>query len=183
MIVASRYAKSLIDLSIEKKQLEETRNDMKTIGSVCKSNKDFIALLNSPIVKTDKKQEIFAAIFGKNISKLSLSFLNLLAVKRREGYIPEIANAFDELYKNKMNITTATVKTAIALDDKLKKRVLEIVKEAAGKGEIELVEKVDPSIIGGFVLTVADRQLDESVKRKLADLKKNLLDNKYISVN
>jgi len=63
-----------------------------------------------------------------------------------------------------MNITTAVIKTAIGLDDKLKKRVLEIVKQTAGKGEIELIEKVDPSIIGGFVLSISDKQLDESVK-------------------
>ena len=183
MIVASRYAKSLIDLSIEKKQLDETRNDMKLVKTVCDQNRDLITLLNSPIVNTDKKKQIFKAIFGKNISKLSLSFLDLLATKRRERYVPQIAASFDELYKNKMNITTAVITTAIGLDDKLKKRVLEIVKQVAGNGEIELVEKVDPSIIGGFVLTISDRQLDESVKRKLADLKKNLLDNKYISVN
>lgn len=183
MIVASRYAKSLLDLSIEKKQLEESRNDMKLVQQVCTSNKDLVNLLNSPVVKIDKKVEILTAIFGKHVSKLTISFFTLLANKRRESYIPEISKAFDELYKNKMNITTAVIKTAIGLDDKLKKRVLEIVKQAAPKGEIELIEKVDPSIIGGFVLTVSDKQLDESVKHKLAELKKHLLDNKYISVN
>lgn len=183
MIVASRYAKSLLDLSIEKKQLEETRKDMKLIQQVCVSSKDLVNLLNSPIVKTDKKVEILTAIFGKNVSKLTISFFTLLVNKRRESYIPGIAKAFDELYKNKMNITTAVIKTAIGLDDKLKKRVLEIVKQAAPTGDVELIEKVDPAIIGGFVLTVSDKQLDESVKHKLAELKKNLLDNKYISVN
>lgn len=183
MIVASRYAKSLLDLSVEKKQLEETRKDMKLVQQVCVSSKDLVTLLNSPVVKTDKKVEILSAIFGKNVSKLTISFFTLLVNKRRESYIPEISKAFDELYKNKMNITTAVIKTAIGLDDKLKKRVLEIVKQASPNGEIELIEKVDPSIIGGFVLTISDRQLDESVKHKLAELKKNLLDNKYISVN
>jgi len=178
MIVATRYAKSLLDLSLEKKQLDETRNDMKVIKTVCDQNRDLVTLLNSPVVKTDKKIEILTAVFGKHISKLTL-----LANKRREGFVPQIAASFDELYKNKMNITTAVIKTAIGLDDKLKKRVLEIVKQTAGKGEIELIEKVDPSIIGGFVLSISDKQLDESVKHKLAALKKNLLDSKYISVN
>ena len=82
-----------------------------------------------------------------------------------------------------MNNINALIKTAIGLDDKLRKRVLEIVKQTAGNGEIELIEKVDPSIIGGFVLSISDRQLDESVKHKLTALKKNLLDSKYISVN
>jgi len=182
MIVASRYAKSLLDLSLEKKQLDETRKDMKVIATVCEQNRELITLLNSPVVKTDKKIEILNAVFGKSISKLSISFLILLANKRREGFIPQIARSFDELYKKKMNITTAVIKTAIGLDDKLKQRVLEIVKQSAGKGEIELIEKVDPSIIGGFVLAIGDRQLDSSVTRQLNDLKKNF-NSKSISIN
>lgn len=184
MIVGSRYAKSLIDLSVENKQLEETRKDMQLVKQVCDENHEFVVLLNSPVVKTDKKQEILKAIFSGKISKLSLSFLNLLATKRREAYIPEVAIAFDEQFKTNKNITTAVIKTATGLDAKLKTRVLEIVKQNAGAGEVELIEKVDPSIIGGFVLSISDRQLDNSVKRKLNDLRKNLSSNKYIpSIN
>lgn len=180
MIVGSRYAKSLIDLAVESKQLEETRKDMQTVKQVCDQNHDFVVLLNSPIVKTDKKVEILNSIFNGKISKLSLSFLNLLATKRRESYIPEIATAFDEQFKANKNITTAVITTATGLDAKLKTRVLDIIKQNTGSGEVELVEKIDASILGGFVLSIADKQLDQSVKRNLNDLKKNLLSNKYI---
>src|SRR4051812_29722472 len=112
MIVGSRYAKSLIDLAVENKQLEETRKDMQTVKQVCDQNHEFVVLLNSPIVKTDKKLEILNSVFGGKISKLSFSFLNLLAAKRRESYIPEIATAFDEQFKTKKNITTAVITTA-----------------------------------------------------------------------
>lgn len=183
MIVASRYAKSLIDLSVEHKQLDETRNDMKLVKQVCDENHDFVVLLNSPIVKTDKKIEVLNAVFGGKISKLSLSFLNLLSNKRRESYIPEIAVAYDEQFKNTKHITTAVITTATGLDSNLKSRVLEIVKQSAGAGEVELVEKVDAEILGGFVLSISDKQLDQSVKRKLNDLRKNLLSNKYIPSN
>jgi len=180
MIVGSRYAKSLIDLAVENKQLDETRKDMQTVKQVCDQNHEFVVLLNSPVVKTDKKVEILNSLFSGKISKLSLSFLNLLATKRRESYIPEIATAFDEQFKAKKNITTAVITTATGLDAKVKTKVLEIVKQQAGSGEVELVEKVDASILGGFVLSIADKQLDQSVKRNLNDLKKNLLNNKYI---
>jgi len=183
MIVGSRYAKSLIDLAVENKQLDETRKDMQLVKKVSDENHEFVVLLNSPIVKTDKKLEILNSIFNGKISKLSLSFLNLLAKKRRESYIPEIAYAFDEQFKNKKNITTAVITTATGLDAKLKARVLEIVKQSVGASEIELVEKVDAGIIGGFVLSISDKQLDQSVKRKLNDLRKNLLSNKYIPSN
>jgi F-type H+-transporting ATPase subunit delta len=81
MSVASRYAKSLIDLAVEKNQLEAVRNDMKLISLVCLQNHDFINLLESPIVNTDKKQAIFKSIFGNKVTEITISFLNLIAVR------------------------------------------------------------------------------------------------------
>jgi len=116
MSVASRYAKSLIDLAIETKQLEAVRKDMQLIKNVCTSNGDFVNLLESPIVKTDKKMAIFKTIFDGKISVTTQAFLNIIAIKKREGYIDDIAFAFDDLYKLHLNITTVKVETATKLD-------------------------------------------------------------------
>lgn len=156
---------------------------MKFVKQVCDENRDFVVLLESPIVKTDKKIEILNSLFSGKISALSLAFLTLLAKKRRESHIQEITTAFDEQFKSKKNITTAVITTATTLDPKEKNRVLEIAKQTNSGNEIELVEKVDPSILGGFILSISDKQLDQSVKRKLTDLRKNLLSNKYIPSN
>ena len=176
MIVASRYAKSLIDLAIESKQLEEVRNDMRLINDVCLHNHDFVNLLNSPVVKTDKKLAIFKAVFDGKISKITGSFLDLIANKRRESYIEDIAKSFDQQYKLYKNITTVTVQSATKLDDSSKKQILELIKKSFS-GEIELIEKTDASLIGGFVLTINDSQIDQSVKRKLNDLRKTFSGN------
>jgi F-type H+-transporting ATPase subunit delta len=174
MIVATRYAKSLIDLSIEKQQLDATRSDMKLIKQVCETNRDFVLLLNSPTIKPDKKQEIFNSVFSGKITALSLSFINLLSKKRREFYIPSIAKQFDEQYKVKNNIITAVVTSSIDLDSDSKKRILDIIKESGSNTNVELIERINPSIVGGFILSIGDKQIDQSVKRKLSDLKKNL---------
>ncbi len=171
MIVASRYAKSLIDLAIESKQLEEVRNDMLLVNSVCSQNHDFVKLLESPVVKTDKKLLIFRELFKGKISKLTISFLDLIITKRRENYIYAITKAFDEQYKTIKNIITVKVESAVALDAASKKEILGLIKKTVS-GEIELIEKTDPSLIGGFVLTINDSQVDQSVKRKLNDLRK-----------
>lgn len=179
MIVASRYAKSLIDLAVETKQLEEVRNDMRLIAQVCKENREFVILLESPVVKTDKKMAIFKSIFEGKISITTQSFLDIIAKKRREGFIDNIAFAFDEQYKAYKNITSAVITTAVKLDDATKAQIMKIVKESV-KGEVDLVEKTDKSLIGGFVLTVNDKQIDTSIKRKLNDLKKNFSGNLYV---
>jgi F-type H+-transporting ATPase subunit delta len=179
MIVASRYAKSLLDLALENKELEEVRKDMQLVKEVCNSNHDFVTLLESPVIKTDKKISIFNELFQGKISKITSAFLNLIASKRREGYIRQIASEFDEQYKLFKNITTVKVNSAVALDKKSKEQILDLVKKSAN-GDIELVEKVNPELIGGFVLTINDKQVDQSVKRKLNDLRKILGGNVHM---
>lgn len=179
MIVASRYAKSLIDLAVETKQLEEVREDMKNIKMVCQSNPDFVLLLESPVVKTDKKMKIFAEIFKDKISNTTMAFLNMVAVKRREGYIDNIAYAFDEQYKTYKNITTVEVISATPLDADNKAQIMAIVAKSA-TGSIEIIEKTDKALIGGFVLNVNGQRIDTSVKRKLNDLRKNFSGNAYL---
>lgn len=179
MIVASRYAKSLIDLAVETKQLEAVRNDMRLIKSVCENNRDFVLLLESPVIKTDKKMSVLKQVFEGKISQTTLVFLNLIARKRREGYIDNIAFAFEEQFKAHENITTAVITTAVPIDAGLKAKILEIVKQNY-TGKIDLIEKTDKNLIGGFVLTVNDKQIDVSIKRKLNDLRKSFSVNLYV---
>lgn len=180
MVVASRYAKSLIGLAVEKGQLEAICADMKLIKQICDSNPDFVNLLESPVVKTDKKKAIFAELFKGKISDITFSFINIIADKRREGYIDDIAKAFDGQYKTYKNILSAVITSANGIDATTKAKVMELVKETT-TGEVELIEKIDASILGGFVLTVGDKQIDQSVARKLNDLRKNFSENPFVS--
>ena len=82
-ILASRYAKSLLTLSIQNNILEEVKNDMKMIYDVCQENRDLQLLLKSPIINIDKKQSILKELFGSSINKVTLAFLNIITFKRR----------------------------------------------------------------------------------------------------
>ncbi len=169
----NRYAKSLMDLTIESGQLDAVRNDLKLMLSTIENNRDLALLLESPVVKKDKKMSVFSAIFEKKISKVSMSFLNLITTKNRESQLPAILKAFEEQYKTHKNIYTAVVTSAKGLDQKTKDKVLELVKTQM-KGEVELIEKVDINTIGGFVLRIGDKQIDRSVASDLHNLKKKL---------
>lgn len=178
MVVAGRYAKSLLQLAVEKGQLEKVYADMQQVQDVYEKNKDFRNFLNSPVIKTDKKTAVLKEIFG-GTSELSLSFLTILANKRRENYLGDIAKEFIAQYKEHKNILTAVITSATGIDDSVRKKVMELVKQTA-KGEVELVEKTDKDLIGGFVLKIGDKQLDTSVAKKLNDLRKNFTDNAYL---
>ncbi len=173
MIVASRYAKSLLDLAIEKGQLDVVYTDMLQIKAVCDSSKDFILFLNSPIIKSDKKISTIKAVFDGKLNAMTLGFLTIVTSKRRESVIPEMADSFIEQYRTHKNILTAVVTSARGLDAATKQKALELVK-AQLNGEIELVEKTDANLIGGFILKIGDKQLDKSVARQLSNLKKEL---------
>ena len=114
MIVANRYAKSLMELALESNQLSAVRADMKSVEQVCRENREFVLFLESPVIKTDKKLDVMNAIFKGNISDITLSFLNLITKKHREPIIKEIAEAFDEQYKQNQNIFTVKVLKANA---------------------------------------------------------------------
>lgn len=176
MIVASRYAKSLLQLAVEKGQLEKVYADMLFVQSTCDKHHDFVRFLNSPIINTDKKLAVLKEVFAGHISEMTVGFFVILANKRREMYMGDIAKSFIEQYKEHKNILTAVITSAAGIDTTVKTKVLELVKQTT-KGEVELVEKVDKDLIGGFVLRIGDRQVDASVSRKLNDLRKAFTEN------
>src|SRR6185436_13020004 len=104
--LATRYAKSLLDLAIEKGQLEEVYADMQWLQSVCKTNRDFVNVLRSPIIKGDVKKKIVEAVTTGRINEITNAFIRLIITKGRESNLPEISSAFVDAYKEKKNIHT-----------------------------------------------------------------------------
>lgn len=177
--LASRYSRSLLQLAIERGELEQVFSDMKLIAKICKENKDLTILLRSPIIKTDKKRAILHEIFGSHIGKTSFAFIDIITGKRREYFLEKIAEEFTSQYKENNKITTATVTTTMKLDSSLREKILALVRDKT-KQEVELIERVDEKLIGGFILRIGDTQIDSSIQRKLNDLRKNFSENPYV---
>src|SRR5450432_3955241 len=104
--LATRYAKSLIDLAIEKDQLENVFADMQWLQAVCKSNRDFVNVLKSPVITGDKKEKIIEAVTGGRVGEITKAFIRLMIRKSRESYLPEVITAFIHQYKINKNIYT-----------------------------------------------------------------------------
>ena len=92
--LATRYAKSLIGLAIERNELEKVFADMEWLQSLCKGNRDFVTMLRSPVIKSDTKGKIINAVAQNNIGQLTNTFIQLLINKGRESALPEITTAF-----------------------------------------------------------------------------------------
>ncbi|HKO81038.1 MAG TPA: ATP synthase F1 subunit delta [Chitinophagaceae bacterium] len=178
--LASRYAKSLIDLAIETGQLEQVFADMQLLQQICKGNRDFVNLLRSPVVKGDTKIKVVKAITTGKISELTDSFITLLIRKTRESSLLEISTAFISQYKQHKNIHTVSLTTAAAISDTVRNSIIEQVKKASGFDKIELEEKVNEDIIGGFVLQMGDKLVDASIAYDLKAIAKQFENNDFI---
>ncbi len=178
--LAARYAKSLIDLSTEKGQLETIYNDMQFLQSIIKSSREFVNLLRSPIIKADKKEHILDAIAKKNISELTAAFNRLLIEKGRESDMPEIVAAFITQYNELKGIHKVKLTTATPISDEMKNAIITKVKDEARLENVELETKTDEKLIGGFVLEFNNNLVDASVLRDLNDVKKQFKKNIYI---
>jgi F-type H+-transporting ATPase subunit delta len=178
--LASRYAKSLLDLAVEKGLLEKVYEDMLYLQQLTKSSRDFLSLLRSPIVSADKKQAVVDAVIAKNVGDLTAAFTRLLINKNREGELPEIITAFVKQYKEKKGIHTIKLTTAVPVSDGVKQQIVQQVKSTSGMQNIELEEKVDPGIIGGFVLQAGDKLVDASIAYDLKNVARQFENNDFI---
>jgi F-type H+-transporting ATPase subunit delta len=129
--------------------------------------------MKSPIIKHHTKLTILTKLFKANFNPVTFSIFEIITNKNREMLLPAIASAFVDQYKAFKGIIKAEVSSASALTADQKKQIIAIVKESQGK-DVELIEKIDESLIGGFILRVGDQQVDDSIKRKLNDLKVSL---------
>jgi len=177
--VTIRYAKALFQLVIGQDMLDQSYRDMVLLDGVCAESKELSLLLKSPIVKTDKKLKILEEIFGSKINKLTMSFINIITIKKREGLLALIASSFIALYKEHKKIETATVISATPLDESLRNEVISFIKKH-GKNNVELTEKVDPTIIGGSIIRMGDKQLDASVSKAISELRQIFNKNLYL---
>jgi F-type H+-transporting ATPase subunit delta len=172
--VASRYAKSLFDLAIERGSRESVHKDASTLLELVSSNRTFANLLKSPIIQTDKKWHVIEKIFKGKFDSLTMDFIKIVLRKRRDIVLPDIFRQFNEMYNNHMNIISATVYTAVPISDKIKEEVQHFLAKRSD-AKIELTNEINKELLGGFVLKYEDKMVDASVSTQLRTLRNRLI--------
>lgn len=178
--IASRYAKSLLYLSLEKGKLDEVYADMQLVGATIDQSRDLELLLLSPVIKTDTKVKVLTLVFGSKIGEISNAFMTLLTNKGREGMLGEIAQSFVDQVKAHKQIVSAKLVTAAPIDADTRSKINALATKLAAGKSVELVEKVDDALIGGFILNVGDQQVDASISGEIKSLKREFEKNPYV---
>lgn len=169
---ATRYAKALLELAIEQNKLDTVEANMSYLSQVNNEVKEFHTLVNSPVINADKKMSAFAAIFP-SFDVMTTSFLNLIIKNKRESMLPEIAKSFIKQLKAHKGITPITIVSASALNEATKTAILAKVQTSVN-GTLEVTEEIDPTLIGGFIIQLDDKQIDTSIASQFNNLKQRL---------
>lgn len=172
--VASRYAKSLIQLAEEQTSLEAVKIDIEGVISVLKANSELVAVLSNPIISADKKRNILTALFDGKINPMIISFFNILVNKGRSGILLNIAQEFVREYNEVKGIVKATVTSATELSESTLAQLQAKIADEI-KAQVILKNVVDKTLIGGFVVRVGDRQVDASIAGRLNKLEKHFV--------
>jgi F-type H+-transporting ATPase subunit delta len=178
--LAARYAKSLIGLAVERNQLDAVYSDMLFLESVCKTSRQFVNFLKSPVIKADKKEKIIDAITKNRVNDLTAAFNKLLIVKGREAHLPEIVSAFIQQYKDYKGINIVKLITAVPVSDEMKNSIAAKIKSGLNMDLIELNAEVKEELIGGFVLEIGDKLIDASIAYDLNNIKKEFESNDFV---
>lgn len=178
--LAERYAKSLIDFSTEINELNSVHDDMVLLQSICNKSREFVLVLHSPIINADKKYKIIMAVTGGKISKITQTFIKLLASKNREANLPQIISSFITQFNRIMGIHRVRLTTATPVSEAIKDSFIQKIKSSSDIEKIELETKVNENLIGGFVLEMDGKLIDASILRDLNDVKKQFANNDYI---
>jgi len=167
--ISIRYAKALYQFAKEKNTLDEVKSDMILLEQTSKIVEFGIAL-DSPTAKASDKKLFVDKVFQGKVSEVSLSFIQMVLENKRDGYLESIARAFLDIYRAEQGVKKVILKTPKPVDSNQRLKVISFV-ESNFNAKADMVEIIDESLLGGFVLQVEDKQLDASVAYKLKKIK------------
>ena len=168
--VTTPYAEALLQVVNENDQTEEMVKEVKQLLTLIHDAPELGETLSSPVLETETKKKIIIEIFSEKINSSLLNFLKLLADRQRIGILTSILDRFLEIYRENSNIALATVTSAVELTDDQKGLITKKIINIAGTEKLELVTKIDPSLIGGFVASVGSKVIDASLASKIKKL-------------
>lgn len=169
--MAGRYATALFELARDKGQLDQVDSDLKTLDGMLNEAADLRRLVESPVHSAETQEKAVIAIAQRaGFGPLTTNLLHVISRNRRLSHVGDIIKGFKSLLANHRGEVTAEATSAAPLSESQQAQLRETLKEVAGQ-DIELITKVDPSILGGLIVKIGSRQIDDSLRTKLNTMK------------
>ena len=173
-VVGDRYAESLFDLAKEENQVTQYLDDIKLFGEVLDSDPQIVQFFNHVLIENDKKIQLLDQSFKGNVDQYVLNFLKLLVQSRRIRYIDDIVKSYINLSNQYLGIEEGMIYTPYELTDQQIQDIEKAISQKENK-KVTLKVSIDPSLLGGIKVQIANRIYDGTIKNKVEMLKKELL--------
>lgn len=174
-LVSKTYGEALYETAMEAQKAEELLEEIQTVNAILERNPDFDKLMKHPGVPKLEKVQIVEKIFRGNVSDELTGFLKIVVEKERYKDLQEIFNYYIDKVKEISGIGVAYVTTAVELNQIQKADVKKRLLETTHYRTMEIHYQTDSSLLGGMVIRIKDRVVDSSIRTKLNDLTKQLL--------
>ncbi len=172
--VAKRYAKALLDVGREDGNYDRYGKELRQFADLCVSNKEFLAILSSPVFSLDERMKILNEILDKaDFSETVKNFLRVLLERKRINRVVEIAEYYSMLRDELLGIARAKIITARPISKKTFNRLIKALEKFTSK-KIEAETEIDESIIGGVIVKIGNLILDGSITAQLEGLKESI---------
>ena len=167
-LVASRYAESFFSLGLDKKCVEEYKNDLKVVKDVFSDVYNIKEFFLSEKITKEEKKKLIKDTLADSINKDTLNFLLLLVDKGGIARYEDIIKAYIKLANDELNIKEGVIESVRPLANE---KIKELEKALSKDGiEVELKQKINKSLISGFKISFDNEVIDASMKDKIDKL-------------
>ena len=171
---SKRYSKAFFNFCTKKSIVDSVVNNIIELKKICENNNKFLKIISNPIIKQSSIDSLFKKILV-DFDNETLNFINFLVQKKRINLLYEICLYFTVLYDQKKGDKLVEIITAKKIDFQLQKIIVQKVIDK--KIKFNISNKIDPNIVGGFILKMDDLNYDASLKRKFTDLKSSIIES------
>jgi F-type H+-transporting ATPase subunit delta len=172
--IAAPYARALFDFSVENNIMHQITADFQNLEIFLDKTPELTDYLDNPIVSQEAKREILTKTLKSQVNAGTFKFLLVLVDRDRINLLKPIITNYLELVYETASIKTIEVSTAFPFTQLQKNTLIQKLKELTNAREIRLIITVDPSLIGGFLITTNSKVIDFTVKNQLQKLAKHL---------
>ena len=170
--IAQNYASALLSIAVDDNKVIEYQKEVKELIKIIIDNPDFLLLIDSRFLSISERKEKAKEIL-KGFSNDVVSFIEIIIEHNRVNYLEDILQAFNTLCNENRDILEGLIYTAFPLDEKTLNKIKNKISEVEHR-DVDLITRIDPSLIGGVKVVINSHIYDGSIKNQLEKMQVDL---------